>query len=127
MSIGCYRGNCTAITKAIATQLVYVSQTTITVSERTLERFKSLKAELDDVQDAPDHTNESFLQSLMDTWEAADDGYYSDPSPEEIAEQLKNEISMSNEPAVEVDVDRIMNRIDDLENSIPRKTAEELR
>jgi len=103
-----------------------MGQTTITVEESTLERFKELKAELDAVQDAPDHTNESFLQALMDTWEAAEDGYYSDPSADEIAEQLKGEISMANEPGVEVDVDRIINRIDDLESQLPRKVAREI-
>lgn len=46
---------------------------------------------------------------------------------EAIAEELKNEISMANDPAVEVDTDRIINRIDDLESRLPRKVKEELR
>lgn len=104
-----------------------MGQTTITVQEQTLERFKRLKNELDEQQDAPDHTNELFLQALMDTWEAAGDGYYDNPDAEAIAEQLKNEISMANEPTVEVDTDRIINRIDDLEAQLPRKVKEELR
>lgn len=45
---------------------------------------------------------------------------------EEIAEHLKNEISMANEPGVEVDVGRILGRIDDLESALPRKVAEEM-
>ena len=52
--------------------------TTISVEDKTLERFRDLKAELDDRQDGvPDHTADSFMWALMDTWEAADEGYYS--------------------------------------------------
>ena len=52
--------------------------TTISVEDKTLERFRDLKAELDDRQDgAPDHTADSFMWALMDTWEAADEGCYS--------------------------------------------------
>ena len=103
--------------------------TTISMGESTLERFKQLKAELDDVQDAPDHTNESFLKALMDTWEAADDGYYSDPSAEEIAEELKGEIDTAafNGGISDEQAERILGRLDDLEHTIPRKTVEELR
>lgn len=46
---------------------------------------------------------------------------------EDIAEELKNEISMANEPGVEVDTKSIINRIDDLESQLPAKIAEELR
>jgi len=104
-----------------------MGDTTITVSDERLERFKQLKAELDEQQsDVPDHSADSFLAALMDTWEAAEDGYYSEPSADEIAEQLKDEISMANEPAVEIDVDSIMKRIDDLESQLPRKVANEV-
>ena len=52
--------------------------TTISVEDKTLERFRDLKAELDDRQDGvPDHTADSFMWALMDTWEAADEGNYS--------------------------------------------------
>ena len=44
----------------------------------------------------------------------------------EVVEQLKNELSMANEPGVEIDIDRLYNRIDDLESNLPRKVAEEL-
>ena len=108
--------------------------TTITVEDSTLERFKQLKQELDDVQDAPDHTNETFLKCLMDTYEAVQDGHYGEPDGpltlsevDEIAKQLKNEISMANEPGVEVDTESIIKRIDDLENTLPRKVAQEVR
>lgn len=96
--------------------------TTITVEDATLQRFKRLKKQLDEQQDAPDHTNESFLKALMDTWEAADDGYYSEPSAEEIAEQLKNELSMANEPGVEMDVPELYERIDELEAAVKEAT-----
>lgn len=103
------------------------NQTTITVDERTLERFKSLKRELDNEQDSvPDHTADSFVNALLDTWEAADDGYY-DVDAGEIAEQLKNEISMADAPGVQADTEEIISRIEDLENQLPRKVAEELR
>ena len=67
-----------------------MGQTTITVSEQTLERFKSLKAELNEQQGPPDQTNESFLHALMDTWEAASNGYYDDDRDDvtHMAEQL---------------------------------------
>jgi len=104
-----------------------MGDTTITISDERLERFKQLKAELDEQQpDVPDHSADSFLAALMDTWEAAEDGYYSEPSADEIAKQLKREISMANEPAVEIDVDSIMKRIDDLESQLPRKVANEV-
>jgi hypothetical protein len=99
-----------------------MGQTTITVNESTLERFKQLKAELDAEQDAPDHTADSFLQGLLDTWEAAGDGYYSDPSAEEIAEQLKDELSMANEPGVEVDIAGLIDHIERLEETVKEAT-----
>jgi len=92
--------------------------TTISVSERTLERFKSLKRELDNEQDSvPDHTADSFLNALLDTWEAADNGYY-EYDAEAIAEQLKDEISMANEPGVEIDTEQMMDRLDELEQAL---------
>jgi hypothetical protein len=45
---------------------------------------------------------------------------------EEITEEIKNIVSMANEPGVEINVKRVINRIDDLENRLPRKIAEEL-
>lgn len=103
--------------------------TTITVEDSTLERFKQLKAELDEQQDAPDHTNESFLQALMDTWEAADDGYYSEPSADIIAKELEGEF-LSEEQAKEImecDNSEVLKRIDDLESQLPKQVAREVR
>ena len=51
-------------------------ETTLTVKDGTAERFKQLKAELDGVQDAPDHTHDTFLNALLDTYEAAENGLY---------------------------------------------------
>jgi len=62
--------------------------TTISVDESTLERFHELKDEFDEQSDLPDHTANSFLSALLDTWEAAGDGYYSDPPSEDVSEQL---------------------------------------
>lgn len=103
-----------------------MGQTTITVSDETLSRFKRLKSDLNEGRDSPDHTNQTFLNALMDTWEAADDGHHSDPTAEEIAEELKNALSMANEPGPELDIERILGRIDDLEARIPKKVSEEL-
>jgi len=41
-------------------------------------------------------------------------------------ETLKNEISMAADPTVDVDVDRIIKRIDDLESQLPTKVAREI-
>ena len=117
--------------------------TTLTIEDSTLERFKALKQELDREQSSvPDHTNESFLKALMDTWEAADNGYYDDGT-EEIQEQL-NEVQEMLESAQDSweylnaeelhgtvhqsdeQIKRIINRIDDLENRLPAEVAEEL-
>lgn len=39
------------------------------MDDATHERFNELKRELDEIQDAPDHTADSFLNGLLDTWE----------------------------------------------------------
>ena len=64
--------------------------TTITVDENTHQRFRELKRELDDRQDGvPEHTSDSFLSALMDTWEAADEDYYtSNDELDEVSELL---------------------------------------
>jgi len=103
--------------------------TTITVDEQTLARFKSLKAELDEAQpDVHDHSADSFLPALLDTWEAAEDGYYEEPSADAIADQLRQEIdSLAVNGAVhDEEAEQIIRRIDDLESQLPRKVAEEL-
>jgi len=67
--------------------------TTISVDSETLERFNKLKREMDSNQpNVPDHNADSFLSCLMDTYEAAEDGYYSDPSEGGIAEELAAKI-----------------------------------
>jgi len=69
-----------------------MGNTTLTVEESTLERFKSLKRELDSRQDSvPDHTSNSFLAALLDTWEATDETKATpeeDVTVEQIREQL---------------------------------------
>lgn len=101
-------------------QLGGVAESTITIQDSTLERFNQLKEELSEQQEAPDHTAETFLNALLDTWEAAENGYYSDPSAEEIAEQLKDEISMANEPMAELDVEELYDEIDRLKELVER-------
>lgn len=42
-------------------------------------------------------------------------------------DELKNELSMANDPGVEIDTERILGRINDLEAQLPKRVAEELR
>ena len=103
-------------------------KTTITVQESTLERFKELKAELEEHQSScPDHTADSFLSALLDTWEAADEGYYDNPA-EEITNALRAEIDgLAFDGAVfDEEAERIIQRIEELESRIPKQTADEL-
>lgn len=100
-----------------------MGQTTITVQDKTLQRFKQLKQELDDVQNAPDHSADSFLKALMDTWDAVEDGYYGEPSDpltfsevDEIANQLVEGVESMN-----VQLEATERR------KIAREVAEELR
>jgi hypothetical protein len=84
-----------------------MGKTTLSVDESTLERFKHIKQELDEVQKGvPDHSADSFLNALLDTWEAADDGYY-EVDTQELVKELTG-------------------RMDDLEARLPRKVADEL-
>lgn len=92
-----------------------MGKTTITVSDTTLERFRSLKADVDDAQDGPDHSNESFLQALMDTWEAAEDGYYDD-SDGVIHEQLDR--IESSAQTVEERTNRIEQTLEEMEGRL---------
>ena len=57
-----------------------MGQTTITVKERTLERFNDLKDEVNDAEpDVPPSNADHFLKSLMDTWEkVVEEGYDGD-------------------------------------------------
>lgn len=101
--------------------------TTITVEDSTLERFKNLKQELDREQaDVPEHTADSFLNAIMDTWEHSKDDIAVSPA-QEIAEELKDELVFAKESNAKVDPEAVIKRIDDLENQLPRKVKEELR
>lgn len=73
-----------------------MGKTTLSVDERTHERFNELKAELDEEQDAPDHTADSFLSALLDTWDATDDDSYDQPLPDDtdaLAEQIADRVA----------------------------------
>jgi len=48
------------------------------------------------------------------------------PDSEAVVNAIKNELSMANDPGVQIDVQRLYNRLDDLESSIPSKTVDEL-
>ena len=49
----------------------------IEVSKRQRERIEKIKAECSD-GDLPEPTDQQIVKSLLDTWDAVDDGYYSD-------------------------------------------------
>jgi len=121
-----------------------MGKTTITVQDSTLERFKELKAELDKAQDAPDHSADTFLSALLDTWEKVnEDGYGNDVSVnanviEKIAqrvERLDHDVSRLVEQT-----EPIANGVENMENvseekieafreeleKMPERTAEEI-
>lgn len=93
-----------------------MKQTTITVEENTLERFKAMKRDLDMSQAGPDHTADTFLNALMDTWEAADEGMYDEEtlSPGEFESKMHKHNQ------------KVLNRVDDLETEL-KTTLEGLR
>lgn len=64
--------------------------TTLSVNESTLERFKEQKGWADDAQpNSPDHTADSFLNALLDTWERV--GEIPEGGPEAITDALSDE------------------------------------
>jgi len=70
-----------------------MAKTTITVQEDTLERFNQQKRALEGVQDGPDHNADSFLNALMDTWDASGDaGALADEAPQAFADHLVEEL-----------------------------------
>lgn len=91
----------------------WTEETTITVSRLT-------KAALDEHRDG--RPWDQYLETLRR--EHADPLTLNDA--EDIVDAIKNELSMANEPGVDMDVERLFNRLDDLETSIPSKTVEEL-
>lgn len=50
----------------------------IELTERQRKRLDQIKAECSD-DSLPEPTDEQILKSLMDTWDAVSDGYYSEP------------------------------------------------
>lgn len=50
----------------------------IEISEKQRERFERIKAECTDDGHLPEPTDKQMMESLMDTWDAVDDGLYSD-------------------------------------------------
>lgn len=77
-----------------------MGKTTLSVDESTLERFHQQKTALEDVQDAPDHTTDSFLNALMDTWEASGDpATLAEVAPKTFAEHLVEELPQSGNEA----------------------------
>ena len=82
------------------------SNTTITVDESTLHRFKAVKSMLEDIQDkSPDHSADSFLNVLMDTFEEVYDGDHepgdgTGVDESEIAQQVVEDLTTQLPPAI---------------------------
>ena len=109
--------------------------TTISVDESTLERFRALKREIDEAQsDAPDHTSDSFLWALMDTWDAADGAQsYDEIDTGSIVEQLADEFEAKYDDGGDLHADEfareVARRIDyaEIASKVAQDVAEELR
>jgi len=119
-----------------------MGQTTITVEDSTLTRFKETKAKLDNQQDSvPDHSADSFLNALLDTWDASD---AEKDTPVDLRKDIGDEVrqiiteelepvaanqGVTQNPGVDADaiVGQIKGRIDDLETELPRKVADEMK
>lgn len=98
--------------------------TTITVQEETLDRFRELKEGLNDGQpDCPDHSNESFLQSLMDEWEADPEADNDECNVEAITEHLDETLSV---PAPDLPAGDAGLDYDDVKNACAAAIREEL-
>jgi len=98
----------------------------------TIEISQQQKGRLDDLKRVDGESYKSVLQMLIAHYNNSQDATESnnesdDGNVDEIVTALKDEISMANEPRVEVDTEQIIKRIEDLENELPRKVAEELR
>lgn len=80
------------------------------------------------------HRAASKAKSEEETWgeyllRCADANPGTDLDTEKIVEEIKQDLSMMPEPGVDEEqlVQRINNRLDDLETELPRKVADELR
>ena len=87
----------------------------------TIEITDEQKAQL---QELKQHDRESYKAVIGRLLEGVDPTEGVDP--EAIAEAIKNELSMANEPGVEIDTQEIIGRIEDLENSLPSEVAQEV-
>lgn len=95
-----------------------MAETTITISESTLERFKELKARFNNQQpDCPDHTNESFFNVLLETW-GESEGDYAHESLEVIAaEEFREKYNSSDSSLTYDDVKQACKKA--LEEELP--------
>jgi hypothetical protein len=102
---------------------------TFEVDPKTVERFERLREDTEG-DDTPQMTPDLFMSALLDTWEAAEDGYYDGGVDTELlVTELKDELSMAAEPTVDEGeiIDRVCKRIDDLQSQLPAQIREELR
>jgi len=106
--------------------------TTITVNETTLERFKNAKQELEAAQERPDTIPaDEFLTTLLDTWDAVDEGHYTDPEAAEIADEVAERLDVGpGEVATDVNINDVqseLRKLQELVDKSPERVAEELR
>ena len=104
-----------------------MGQTTITVHDDTLERFKAAKAVLNESQpDCPDHSNESFLNTLLDTWEVEGDTENVGEIAENAVELFQEQMSQAhiNDETTEFMAREFARQID--YNDLAKNVADEL-
>lgn len=97
-----------------------MAKTSLTVTERTLERFNDAKETVDEQQaSVPNHSADSFLNMLLDTFEAVNDEHYQDESKAEVIQEIREELAKIDTQQETLDGKKeIVNRIDDLENEL---------
>jgi len=88
-------------------------RTSISVTE-------DLKAELDGLKDHEQQSYENLLWQLIDENSHTQAGKETGLDESEIVEDLKNELSMVNEPAVEVDLGPVLDKLNTMEKQLER-------
>jgi len=92
----------------------------------TIEITDEQKDELDNRKRVDGESYKSVLGRLLDsTVREAEPGSEPKQDYDELIEEIKNAVSMGSDPTVDVDVDRIMSRLDELERQIPERAADE--
>jgi len=95
-------------------------RTTISVREQTLARFNDALSDINNERDSvPNHSADSFVSALLDTWAFVDDDY-NDPSVEELTEVLKEELVVADNRGMELDTGRLFAAVETIEERTGR-------